>query len=298
MAGHSNFVSRVRRGVGRRLRRVGEILAPPSGDAGQRYEYQLHVNQRDRLEGKVAIVTGGGGSIGAAVCYRLAIEGATVAVAGRTLDTLEATVAQVVQAGVDPVRVFPLVLDVTDEASVRSGIETIAQAHGRIDILVNNAGASARDRVALLENQSMSVVQEIIDLNLLGAIRCARYVAIHLRQTSGRIVNFGSVVGLAGQERFADYAAAKGGISALTKSLALELASDGVTVNAVTPGMVWRNPFDGAQPRSTARTPLGRHGTSEEVAGLVAYLCSDEAAYITGVEIPIDGGRTLGLRNP
>lgn len=298
MVGLGIWAGRVRRGVGRRVRYLGEVLAPPPEDARQKYDYRLHISHRNRLEGRVAIVTGGGGSIGSAICYRLALEGAVVAVAGRTLATLEATAAQVVQAGVDAAHVFPLVLDVTDDTSVKSGIESVVQSRGRIDILVNNAGASARRRTALLEDQSMSVVEEIIDLNLLGAIRCARHAAKHLRRTSGRIVNFGSVIGLAGQERYTDYAASKGGISALTRSLALELSSDGVTVNAVTPGMVWRNSFDGAQARSTPRTPLGRHGTAEEVAGLVAYLCSDEAAYITGVEIAIDGGRTLGLRNP
>lgn len=261
-----------------------------------RYQYELHISDRSRLEGKVALITGGGGSIGSAVAYRLAVEGAYVGICGRTQSTLDATAKKIISGGVDEGRVRTVVVDVTDETSVRKAMAEFADLHGRLDILINNAGGSSRDIILPLEAQDLSIVERIINLNLLGAIRCAKYAIPYLKKNGGRIINLGSVVGIAGQRNYSDYAAAKSGLIGMTKSLALELGQYGVTVNMVTPGWVWRNSFDGDQLRPSEKTALGRYGRGDEVAGLVAYLCSDEAGYITGVDIPVDGGRLLGLR--
>lgn len=282
--------------IGRLLLKTGSYLAPARMEDAPKYQYELHVVNRDRLSGKVAIITGGGGSIGSALAYRLAIEGAHVGIVGRTQHTLDAAAAQIIAAGVHASQISTVILDVTKEDQVRDGITRFAQLHGRLDILINNAGQSSRGQIRALDAQDMSVVEATIGLNLLGPIQCAKYAIPFLKQVQGRIINLGSVVGIAGQKHYSEYSAAKSALLGLTKSLALELGSDGVTVNMVTPGFVWRNSFDGAQKRPTEKTAIGRYGTPEEVAGLVAYLCSEEAGYVTGVEIPVDGGRSLGLR--
>lgn len=261
-----------------------------------KYIYQLNVSHKSRLENKVALVTGGGGSIGSAISYRLAIEGAFVGVAGRTMSSLEATIEQIVAAGVDREQVIPVEMDVTSEDSTRAGVERLVVTFGQLDLLVNNAGGSARGHTSDLGDQDLSTVEGVIDVNLLGAIRCSKFAATYVKHPAGRIVNFGSTIGFAGQRQYSEYSAAKSGIVGLTKSLALELGRYGTTVNMVTPGWVWRNSFDGQTLRESDMTALRRYGTPEEVAGTVAYLCSDEAAFVTGNEIRVDGGRTLGLR--
>lgn len=285
---------RARHALGRRLHAVGERIAP-GATPQPTFKYELHATHDGRLEDRYAIVTGGGGAIGSAICYRLAVEGCRVGVAGRTLATIEATVQQIVDAGVPQDRIMPLVMDVTDEASVSSAIDSFVGHNGRLDILVNNAGGGARGRMLPVEDQAMSVVREIIEVNLLGTFQCCKYSIAHLKHSRGRIVNIGSSVGHGGLRRYAEYAASKSGLIGLTKSLALELGDHGTTVNTVSPGPVWQQSFDGDRLRESPKTALGRRGRADEVASAVAYLCSDEGAFVTGVDLLVDGGRTLGL---
>lgn len=285
----------IRGRTARRVRAFADILHPPRMEDHPTHDYVLHTVHRARLEGKVALVTGGGGSIGSAIALRMAAEGATVGLAGRTLSVLEAAVERISNAGVPPERLVTLQMDVTDERSVAAGVERLVEQCGHLEILVNNAGGSARGRVAPLAEQDDEVLQSIVDLNLLGAMRCCKYAIPHLTRGQGRIVNFGSTVGFAGQKNYAEYSAAKSGLIGLTKSLAIELGESGATVNMVTPGWVWRNPFDGQAHHPSDKTVLGRFGSADEVAGLVAYICSPEAGFLTGNDIRIDGGRTLGL---
>lgn len=285
---------RARHALGRRLHRAGELIAP-GATPQPTFKYELHTTHEGRLDGRYAIVTGGGGAIGSAICYRLAVEGCRVGVAGRTLATIEATVEQIVSAGIPQDRLMPLVMDVTAEASVSSAMDRFVAHHGRLDILINNAGGGARGRMLPVEEQAMSVVREIIEVNLLGTFQCCKYAAPHLKHSRGRVVNIGSSVGHGGLRRYAEYAASKSGLSGLTKSLALELGGHGTTVNTVSPGPVWQQPFDGDRHRESPKTALGRRGRADEVASAVAYLCSGEAGFITGVDLLVDGGRTLGL---
>jgi 3-oxoacyl-[acyl-carrier protein] reductase len=241
------------------------------------------------------IVTGGGGSIGSAICYRLAVEGAIVGIAGRSIETLGITINQIASAGVPSDRLMALVMDVTDRHSVGKAIDAFVERFSRLDVFVNNAGGSARGHTRPLEYQDFNVIEDIIDLNLLGAMRCCQHAIPYLKVNGGKIINFGSTIGSNGQRNYSEYSAAKSGIIGLTKSLALELGEYGITVNMITPGWVWRNAFDGRQPRRTDKTALGRYGYPEEVASLVSYLCAEDANYITGNDFKVDGGRTLGL---
>ena len=261
----------------------------------QRFVYELNKIHDSRLLNKVILVTGGGGSIGSAICYRVAIEGAKVAVAGRTLTTLNSTIDQIIQAGVDRKNVIPIIMDITKDDSVEKGITEVVKIFGKLDVCINNAGGSARDSVKPLEDQNLTVVEDIIDLNLIGTIRCCKYAITALKNSQGKIINFGSTVGLNGQKLYSEYSASKSAIIGLTKSLALELGEFNINVNMVTPGWVWRNAFDGNQVRTSSKNALLRYGYPEEVASLVAFLCSDESNYITGNDFKIDGGRTLGL---
>lgn len=294
MASIRHVLGRGRRRLGSVLRHAGNILSPVRMEDQPRYQYEVVETHRQRLANKIALISGGAGSIGSALGLRLASEGAHVVLLGRTEETLVAARSSLIQAGVAASLVETAAADVTSEDSLRDVVDAIASKYGRIDFVINNAGASARGRVEPLQDQSLDVIRGVIDLNLVGAMLMTRLCIPHVPE-HGRVIFFGSVIGIGGMKNYSEYAAAKAGISGLTKSLALELGSRGVTVNAVSPGWVWRNPFDGEQRRPTDRNALGRYGTAEEVAGLVAYLCSDEASYVTGQEIAVDGGRSLGL---
>jgi 3-oxoacyl-[acyl-carrier protein] reductase len=272
------------------------IHRPPAFEREQKaFTYQLNVNDVGRQHGKAAIVTGGGGSIGSAICYRLAVEGAIVGIAGRNLEGLLAVVDQITSAGVPSDRLMALVMDITDRESVGKAIDSFVERHGRLDVFINTAGGSARGHIRPLETQDFKVIEDIINLNLLGTMRCCQHAIRYLKVNGGKIINFGSTIGSNGQKNYSEYSAAKSGVIGLTKSLALELGEYGITVNMITPGWVWRSAFDGKQHRRSDKTALGRYGYPEEVASLVSYLCTDEANYITGNDFKVDGGRTLGL---
>jgi len=238
------------------------------------------------FEGKVVLVSGGTRGIGRACAEYFSNRGAKVALCGRTIDTATAAAEDI---GGDT-RAFQA--DMGDPEAPAALVSAVEQAIGPVAILVNNAGL-ARD--TLLMRMKDDDWAQVIDANLTGVFRCCRAVVRGMmKQRWGRIINISSVIGLAGQAGQANYAASKAGLLGLTKSLARELGSRNITVNAVAPGLIdteMTAVIQGEQREAVlARIPLGRAGTPQEVAGLVGYLASDAAAYITGATITIDGG--------
>ena len=243
------------------------------------------------LTNNVAIVTGGGGSIGRAVCLELAAEGATVVVADVNQDQAQAVADEIRDAGTEA---MPLVLDVSQRSDVDEKMATVLERFGRIDILVNNAGGSARSRATSFSESEPDTLDWVLGVNLMGALYCTRAVVNPMiKRGHGRIVNVTSIVATHGKAGCVDYATAKGGVLAMTKSLAMEVGHHGINVNCVSPGLVPRNPAK--EGHVTRTNVLGRLCAPEEVAHLIAFLVSDKAAFITGQNYIIDGGRSLGL---
>ncbi len=246
-----------------------------------------------KFEGKTAIVTGGSRGLGRAVCLELAAGGANVVLcyAGNEAAAQE-TVRAVEALGAKALAVR---CDVADAAQVDELVKAAMEAFRRIDILVNNAGIT-RDN--LLMRMSEADFDAVIAANLKGAFLCMKAVSrLMLKQRYGRIVNLSSVVGLRGNAGQVNYAASKAGVIGMTKSLAKELASRGVTVNAVAPGFI-ETDMTAALPEA-ARTaaqngiPMSRLGAPEDVAKAVGFLASDDAAYITGQVLAVDGGMAM-----
>ena len=246
-----------------------------------------------RLDGQRALVTGASRGIGRAVALRLASEGASVALnynSGR--QEAEAVAAEIAAAGGSAVT---LQGNVADASQAEALVEAAVGALGGLDVLVNNAGIT-RDN--LLMRLSEDDWDAVIDTNLKGAFLCTK-AAIRpmLRQRSGRIVNMSSVVAITGNPGQANYTAAKAGLIGFTRTVAREVASRGITVNAIAPGFIATQMVDAIpedlQAQIRERIPLGAFGTPEDVAGCVAFLVSADAAYITGQVLSIDGG--LGL---
>ena len=244
------------------------------------------------LEGKVAIVTGAGRGIGKGIALRLASEGASVACCGRTLANVDATVAEISRAGG---RAAAYAVDVADGAQVGETCDRVLKEFVRIDVLVNNAGVT-RDQ--LLLRMSDEDWDAVLDTNLKGAFHFAKAVTRSmLRQRSGRIINISSIIGLTGNAGQSNYAASKAGLIGFTKSLARELASRTITVNAVAPGFIVTDMTQAlgeeAQTALKGRIALGRLGSAEDVANVVLFLASDLAAYVTGQVITVDGGLAM-----
>ncbi|MHB8399900.1 MAG: 3-oxoacyl-[acyl-carrier-protein] reductase [Candidatus Limnocylindrales bacterium] len=245
------------------------------------------------LSGKHAVVTGGSRGIGRAIVLRLATQGADVAFSYRGNQAAALETAAAVEA--IGRRALAVQGDVTDPAAAEAVVAAALAAFGSIDILVNNAGITRDD---LIMRMSIDAWREVLETNLFGAFYTTKAVTRPmLRARSGRIVNITSVSGQAGQTGQANYSAAKAGLIGLTKATARELASRGITANAVAPGFVLTELTAGLPEALTAelvaRTPLGRFGTVEEVAAAVAFLASDEAAFITGQVLAIDGGLVM-----
>jgi 3-oxoacyl-[acyl-carrier protein] reductase len=235
---------------------------------------------------KRALVTGGSGGIGAAICRRLAAAGHHVIVhANRSIDKAEAVVAAIVAAGGSAEAVA---FDVTERAATSAALETLLDA-GPIQILVNNAGIHAD---AVFPGMSAEQWHTVVDVSLNGFFNVTQPLTLPMIRTRwGRIVNISSVAAIAGNRGQVNYSAAKGALHAASKSLALELASRGITVNAVAPGIIATDMSTGAFDGEAIRklVPMQRAGTPEEVADLVAFLASEQAAYISGQVISING---------
>jgi 3-oxoacyl-[acyl-carrier protein] reductase len=245
------------------------------------------------LTGKVALVTGGSRGIGRAIVTRLATQGADVAF---TYKGNAAAAAEVV-AIVEEIgrRALAVQGDAREPASAETVVKAVLDLYARIDILVNNAGITHDD---LIMRMSEEAWREVLETNLFGAFWMTKAVTRPmLKARSGRIVNITSVSGQAGQTGQANYSAAKAGLIGLTKATARELASRSITVNAVAPGFVLteltQDLNDALKGEITSRTPLGRFGTTEEIASAVAFLASDEAGYITGQVLAVDGGLVM-----
>lgn len=258
--------------------------------------YVINVGQHKELEGKVAVITGGSGAIGRACAVRLAAEGATVYVCGSRLESAKPVVEEILSLGL---KARAVALNVLDAKSIEDTFKTIANENGsHVDILVNSAGGSARGRANNVANQDVEVIDEILNLNLRGAMLCSRSAAqIMIPNKSGRIINITSVIGLQGKSGFSEYAASKGGSIAFIKSLAQELGRYGITVNGVAPGIVQRGEVTETMIHNLSSTNwMGTYGKPEDISAVVNFLCKDEASFITGQNIAVDGGRSLGLK--
>ena len=242
------------------------------------------------LSGSVALVTGASRGIGAVIACRLAEAGVKVGVNYLSnRESAEKIVSTITKAGGEAILVAG---DVAQEDVAKSAVQQVVDQWERIDILVNNAGIN-RDR--LLLRMKSEDWDEVIQVDLRGAFLCTRFVMPHLiKQRSGRIVNISSVVGISGNPGQANYAAAKAGLIGFTKSVAREVASRNVTVNALAPGyittgMVEQLPEE-TKSQILSRIPMGRFGAAEDVSEAVVFLCSNGASYITGEVLTIDGG--------
>ncbi|PKB78160.1 MAG: 3-oxoacyl-[acyl-carrier-protein] reductase [SAR202 cluster bacterium MP-SInd-SRR3963457-G2] len=242
------------------------------------------------LSGSVALVTGASRGIGAVIARRLAEAGVKVGVNYLSSpESAEEVVSSIISAGGEALLVEG---DVAQEEPAKSTIQQVVSNWGRIDILVNNAGIN-RDRLLLRMNTDDW--DQVIQVDLRGAFLCTRFVMPHLiKQRSGRIVNISSVVGISGNPGQANYAAAKAGLIGFTKSVAREVASRNVTVNALAPGYIATGMVEklseAAREKILSRIPMGRFGVAEDVSEAVVFLCSNGASYITGEVLTIDGG--------
>ncbi|MGZ4820599.1 MAG: 3-oxoacyl-[acyl-carrier-protein] reductase [Terriglobales bacterium] len=246
-----------------------------------------------RLDGRVALVTGGSQGIGRACAIALAEAGAVVALAARNEGKLAETAGLISGSGG---RAETFKLDVASEEEIKAGIKAIVAKLGKLDILVNNAGIT-RDQLAL--RMKRGDWDDVMTTNLTGAYLCSQQaLGPMLRQRWGRIINISSVFGQIGQAGQANYAASKAGLIGLTMALAREVASRNITVNAVAPGWVETAMTDGLAPdlkkSALQMIPLGRAGTAQEVAAAVRFLASEEARYITGHVLNVNGGMLMG----
>jgi NAD(P)-dependent dehydrogenase (short-subunit alcohol dehydrogenase family) len=244
-----------------------------------------------KLTGKTAIVTGAGGGTGRQTALRLAKEGASVVITDLNIEKANVTAEAVWALGAEA---LVMQTDVRVSQDVNRMAEHAMKKFGSIDILVNCAGGSASliGKLSLFEHSDEEAWDFVLGVNLKGVLICTKAVTHHMiANRRGKIINVSSIAGVVGIQERVDYSAAKGGVIAMTKALAMEIGHYGITVNCVSPGLIERSPDSS---RKSNGTYLGRSGNPEEVANLVAFLASAEADYITGQNYIIDGGRWLG----
>ena len=244
------------------------------------------------LRGKAALVTGGNGGIGLGMALGLARAGASVAIAGRNADKSAAALSRLAQAGS---KAIALLADVSQETSCRAMVGEAAERLGRLDILVNNAGINIRKAP---QDYRLDEWHKVLDANLTSAFVASQSAhPFFLQRQGGKIINVGSMMSLFGASFVAPYGASKGGLVQLTRALATAWAKDNIQVNAVLPGWIdtdltqrARKEVEGLHERVLARTPAGRWGTAEDLAGVAVFLASSASDFVTGTAIPVDGG--------
>jgi 2-deoxy-D-gluconate 3-dehydrogenase len=247
------------------------------------------------LSGKVAIVTGGNGGIGLGMARGLAAHGAAVVIAGRNAAKTEAAVAELTAAGATA---SGCGVDVRDEAQIRAMVDGAVERHGRLDILINNAGMSIRN---LPQDYRLADWREVLDSNLTSAFVASHAAYPHMKAAGGgKVVNIGSMMSIFGAPFATAYAASKGGLVQFTKVCANAWAKDNIQVNAVLPGWIdtaltqgARREVDGLHDRVLARTPAGRWGVPDDLAGIAVFLCGAGSDFVTGTAIPVDGGYAI-----
>ena len=249
------------------------------------------------LTGKVAVVTGGNGGIGLGMARGLARAGARVVVAGRNQAKSALAVGELQALGCDAVAIQ---VDVNDEASVEGLMAAAVQCCGRLDILVNNAGINIRKPAQEL---ALDEWQRVVNTNLTSIFLCSRAAYVHMKRAGGgKVINIGSMLSIFGASFAPAYGASKGGVVQLTKSLAATWAADNIQVNAVLPGWIdteltqqARLDVAGLNERVLARTPAGRWGKSDDLAGVAVFLASAASDFVTGTAIPVDGGYSVQI---
>ena len=245
------------------------------------------------LEGKTAVITGSARGLGKAIALKMASLGANIVLNDiASSDTLDETAEEFRSAGYN---VAVTRGDVRNQDDVKAMFASAVEAFGRIDILVNNAGITKDKPMAMMSEEDWDAV---LDINLKGAFLCTKFAAKQMiKQRYGRIINMASVAGRYGNQGQANYSASKAGLIGLTKTTAKEFASRGITCNAVAPGMIQSKMTDvlpeDVKKKYLDSIPLGRFGTPEDVAGVVAFLASDDASYVTAQVIDIDGGLVM-----
>ena len=249
------------------------------------------------LTGKVALVTGGNGGIGLGMAHGLAQAGASLALAGRNAAKAETALAELAATGA---RAEFVAGDVTRAADCRALVAQTVARFGRLDILVNNAGTAIRK---MPQDYTEAEWREVLDTNLTGAFLCAQaaYPAM-VAAGGGKIINIGSMMSLFGAPYATPYAASKGGIVQMTRALATAWAKDDIQVNAVLPGWIdtdltrtARRQVEGLHDRVVARTPAGRWGVPEDLAGVAVFLAGPGSDFVTGTAIPVDGGFSVAM---
>lgn len=248
------------------------------------------------LTGRVAAVTGGNGGLGLAMAEGLAKSGAAILIVGRNTGKNEAAAGRLKTLGVEAASV---VADVTDEAGCAAAVAAAKEHFGRLDILVNNAGTNIRNAP---QNLSLADWQTVIATNLTSAFICSNAAYPLLSENGGKIINIGSMLSIFGSSYGAAYAASKGGIVQLTKSQAVAWAADNIQANAILPGWIntdmtrqARIDVEGLHERIETRTPAGRWGDPEDLAGIAAFLASPASDFVTGTAIPVDGGFSVNI---
>jgi 2-dehydro-3-deoxy-D-gluconate 5-dehydrogenase len=247
------------------------------------------------LKGKIAVVTGGNGGIGLGMARGLAAAGAGIVVVGRNEEKSAAAVTELEGLGA---KAFPIAIDVTSAADVAKMVEATVATFGRLDILVNNAGINIRLPVDELDAVDW---HKVIDTNLTSAFLCCKAVyPVMKRQGGGKIINIGSMMSIFGASFAPAYAASKGGIVQLTKSIASSWAPDNIQANAVLPGWIdtaltrrAREVVAGLHDNVLRRTPAGRWGTPDDMSGVAVFLASPASDFVTGAAIPVDGGYAM-----
>lgn len=250
-----------------------------------------------RFQDKVVVITGAGSGIGAATAKRFAAEGAQVVLVGRTRDKLEKLAAELP----DTDRVFVRPTDVADVAEVKRLFDDVIARHERLDVLVNNAGTAVTGPLADASDDDW---RRVMSINVDGVFHCTRAALPHLRKSQGNIVNTSSVSGIGGDWGMSIYNASKGAITNLTRALALDHGGDGVRVNAVCPSLT-RSELtagmfgnDDIMAKFADRFPTGRPAEPEEVADVIVFLASHDARFVSGVNLPVDGGLSASNGQP